>query len=270
MTKTIMLTGATDGIGLETAKRLAADGHHLLLHGRSEAKLEALSKTIAMVPGAAAIETYRADLSSMHDVIAMADAVTAKHDKLDVLINNAGVFETPHPITSTGDDIRFVVNTVAPYLLTQKLLPLMPSDSRIVNLSSAAQAPVDLNALQNGGQMGAGAAYAQSKLAITMWSMHLAHSIGQHGPSVLAVNPASFLGSKMVKEAYGREGHDLGIGADILVRAAISNEFEGVTGRYYDNDLRQLSDPHPDALDAKKNAAVVAAIEAVIQRLTRD
>ncbi|MEL7311543.1 MAG: SDR family NAD(P)-dependent oxidoreductase [Pseudomonadota bacterium] len=267
MTKTILITGATDGIGLETAKRLAADGHTLLLHGRSATKLQSLVETLGGLAEATNLETYQADFSRLGDVAAMADAILAQHSSLDVLINNAGVFETSNPLTPEGDDVRFIVNTVAPYLLVEKLLPMIRKDGRIVNLSSAAQAPVDLNALQNGGQLVAGAAYAQSKLAITMWSMHLSHAIGQHGPTVLAVNPASFLGSKMVKEAYGREGKDLGIGADILVRSAVSGEFEGVTGRYYDNDIGQLTDPHPDALDSNKNAAVVAAIETVIRRL---
>ncbi len=105
-------------------------------------------------------------------------------------------------------------------------------------------------------------AYAQSKLAITMWSCHMAMELKENGPAIIAVNPASMLGSKMVKEAYGVAGGDLSIGADILCRAALSDEFAGASGKYFDNDTGRFASPHPDALDAEKNAALVGTIEA--------
>ena len=265
MGKTILLTGATDGIGLEAAKRLADEPHTLLLHGRSERKLAELS---AMLSGSVAtLETWQADLSSLAEVVALASAVSDQHTSLDVLINNAGVFQVPHPQTADGDDLRFIVNTVAPYLLTRRLLPLMSANGRVINLSSAAQAPVDLDALAGRRSLTANAAYAQSKLAITQWSIHLARTLPADAPLVVAVNPASLLGSKMVREAYGTAGKDLGIGADILVRAALSDQFADASGRYFDNDQQRFADPHPDALDPARNAAVVAAIEAVVARL---
>ena len=264
MSKTILLTGATDGIGFETAKRLVRDGHALLIHGRSDAKLAATAQALSRVNSAASIETCCADLSDLDQVAALAAEVRETHASLDVLINNAGVYETAAPITPDGYDIRFIVNTVAPYVLTKALLPLMSSEGRVINLSSAAQAPVDFDAFAGRRRISASAAYAQSKLAITMWSLHLAQALGSEGPGIIAVNPASFLGSKMVKEAYGTAGKDLGIGADILVRAALGDAFKGVTGRYFDNDRQQFAAPHEDALDPAKNAAVVTAIEAVM------
>ena len=87
------------------------------------------------------------------------------------------------------------------------------------------------------------------------------------GPVVVAVNPASFLGTKMVKEAYGTSGNDIGIGADILARAATSDEFATASGRYYDNDAGRFADPHPDALDPHKNAAIVDLIESLLTAL---
>ena len=263
MTKTILITGATDGIGLETAKLLAGRGQRVLLHGRSAEKLVAARAQLAQTTGAGEIETYRADLSQLDEVAALAAAVAENHAGLDVLINNAGVFKTRDPVTASGLDSRFMVNTIAPYLLTQRLLPLLPADGRVINLSSAAQAPVELAALAGKVRLDDNQAYAQSKLALTMWSVHLARSLAG-GPAVIAVNPASFLGSKMVKEAYGREGGDLGIGADILVRAALSEEFADASGRYFDNDRGQFASPHPDALDAHKNARIVQGIEAVL------
>lgn len=262
MTKTILITGSTDGIGLETAKILALKGHNILLHGRSSEKLTHAEQAL---DGVSEVKTYTADLSLMSDVESFAQDVTRQHAKLDILINNAGVFNVPNPIMEGGMDIRFVVNTIAPYLLTQRLLPLLDSSGRVINLSSAAQAPVDLNALSGGVSLSAGEAYAQSKLALTMWSRHLAISLGSNSPVIVAVNPASFLGSKMVKEAYGSEGKDLRIGADILTRAALSDEFADASGKYFDNDSGSFASPHPDALDDIKSSAVVSAIEEILK-----
>jgi len=262
MSKTILITGSTDGIGLLTAKKLVADGHKILLHGRSEQKLAA---ALAEVGGDT--ETYMADLSNMQDVRALADAIIAKYKTLDVLINNAGVFKLPNAVTEDGFDLRIVVNTVAPYLLTKLLLPIMPNDGRVVNLSSAAQATVDLNAFSAGINFSDNEAYAQSKLALTMWSMHLAVILGKNLPAIIAVNPASFLASKMVKEAYGMQGNDLSVGADILIRAALSDEFADASGRYFDNDQGNFANPHSDALDAIKNQKVTQAIDELLTHL---
>jgi NAD(P)-dependent dehydrogenase (short-subunit alcohol dehydrogenase family) len=264
MQKTILITGATDGLGLEAAKLLAAAGHHVLLHGRNRAKLE---KAVEAVQGGEGrVEQYVADLSRMTEVESLADAVLEHHDSLDVLINNAGVFRTGSPITEDGLDIRFVVNTIAPFLLTRRLLPLLSASSRVVNLSSAAQAPVKLRALGGEIPLSDNAAYAQSKLALTMWSRALALSLGKDGPSVIAVNPGSMLGTKMVKEAFGVPGGDVRIGADILYRAALSDEFATASGKYFDNDAGRFAPPHPDVLDADKSADVVRAIETILAK----
>jgi len=264
MQKTILITGATDGIGLEAAKLLAASGHHVLLHGRNPVKLQ---KAVEAVRGGdGRVEQYVADLSRMAEVESLANAVLDKHDSLDVLINNAGVFRATNPVTEDGLDVRFAVNTIAPFLLTRRLLPLLGASGRVINLSSAAQAPVNLRALAGEVPLSDNAAYAQSKLALTMWSRALALSRGKDGPSVVAVNPGSMLGTKMVKEAYGVAGGDVGIGADILYRAALSDEFATASGKYFDNDAGRFARPHPDALDASKSADVVHAIEAILAK----
>ena len=267
MSKTILITGATDGIGLETAKSLATGGHKLLIHGRNAEKLAIARASLLQIDAAGEIETYQADLSRLADVVDLADAVSARHSQLDVLINNAGVFKLLGSSSAGGLDLRFLVNTIAPYVLTKRLLPLMSPRGRVVNLSSAAQAPVDLKALLGERGLGDGEAYAQSKLALTMWSFHLAQSLANEGPAIIAVNPASLLASKMVKDAYGMVGNDLGIGADILVRAALSEEFAGASGRYYDNDNRCFADPHADALNASKNGKLVSTIEDIVTEL---
>lgn len=266
MTKKILITGATDGIGLETAKRLYSEGHTLLLHGRNAEKLATTEKVLADSKGMGQIHSYRADLSRRADVVSLTDAITKEHDQLDVIINNAGVMRVPDTVTPDGLDTRFAVNTVAPYLLTKRLLPLMKPTSRVVNLSSAAQAPVEIDALQGKKRLlDDMSAYAQSKLALTMWNNALAASLGSQGPVFVAVNPGSLLASKMVKEGFGITGKSLSIGVDAITRAALSDEFADASGRYFDNDKGQFGPPHPDALNDQKCAAVLSVIEALIK-----
>lgn len=265
MQKTILITGATDGIGLETAKMLVSLGHNVLLHGRNKAKLDNVAQELAGLPDAGAVEQYVADLSRLSEVESLAAAVLEKHATLDVLINNAGVFVTPNPLTEDGLDVRFVVNTIAPYLLTKKLLPVMNASGRVVNLSSAAQAPVDPQAITGKHRLSSdGEAYAQSKLALTMWSVDMAQELGHNGPAIIAVNPKSFLGSKMVQQAYGAAGHDVRIGADILCRAALADEFADASGKYFDNDIERFANPHPDALNPQKCKKIVEIMEALL------
>lgn len=255
MSKTILITGSTDGIGLLTAKKLAAEGHKVLLHGRSPKKLGAAA---AEVDGDT--ESFTADRSDMREVTALADAVLARHDTLDVLINNAGVLKAPNPVLANGLDIRFVVNTFAPYVLSQRLLRIIPADGRIVNLSSAAQAPIDPNAMQGAVKLDEMTAYAQSKLAITIWTREMAKSLS-NGPAVIAVNPGSLLASKMVKEGFGVAGKDMNIGANILAEAAHGDRFKDASGAYFDNDERRFADPHPAALDTEHAAQVMQIIK---------
>ncbi len=268
MTKTILLTGATDGIGFETAKLLVKSGHNVLVHGRTKSKLETTATTLSKLAGGKDIETYQADLSVMAEVESLANEVSKNHKSLDALINNAGVFKVGNPITTDGFDLRFIVNVIAPYLLTKRLLPHLSANSRVVNLSSAAQSPVNLDALAGKIRLSDNEAYAQSKLALTMWTFHIAQKLGKSGPMFLAVNPASLLGSKMVKDAYGTNGKDLSIGADILSRTVLSEEFSDASGKYFDNDIGQFSRPHPEALDNQKNELVVKVVEDVLMKLT--
>jgi NAD(P)-dependent dehydrogenase (short-subunit alcohol dehydrogenase family) len=269
MQKTVLVTGSTDGIGLETAKMLVLAGHHVLLHGRNSAKLEEAEKALSALPGGGDVESYVADLSRMADVEALAKAVAERHAKLDVLINNAGIYRVPDSITQDGIDVRFAVNTIAPYLLTQRLLPLLGTSGRVINLSSAAQTPVDPKALTGRVRLSDAAAYAQSKLALTMWSRDMAHALKDDGAPIIAVNPGSMLGSKMVKEAFGVAGGELRIGAEILNRAALADEFAAAFGQYFDNDSGQFALPHPDALDPRKCQEIVNLIETVLVEITQ-
>ncbi|TMP40793.1 oxidoreductase [Pseudoalteromonas citrea] len=257
MIKKIMITGATDGIGLETAKQLATEGHHLLIHGRNDEKLQRVKQQLVAMSDATTIECYTADLSHPQHVVQLINTLKQHHNTLDVLINNAGVFKVPHTTTDAGLDVRFMVNTIAPYMLMQGLHALFNSTSRIINLSSAAQAPVNLDALAGRRSLDDMGAYAQSKLALTCFSHFMGIDNKEHGPAIIAVNPGSLLSSKMVHEGFGVEGKDISIGADILVQAALSDQFSNASGSYFDNDIQQFSQPHPHAIDAQKSAPIL-------------
>ena len=265
MSKTILITGSTDGIGLATAKSLVELGHKVLVHGRSEAKLKDVLKQLSSVAAAERLFAYQADLSSFAELQKLVAEVKSDHQQIDVLINNAGVFVINDKVTKDGLDTRFMVNTIAPYFLTTQLLGIMPCDARVVNLSSAAQAPLSAQELIQPSVQSDNAVYAKSKLALTMWSRSLALSLGPQGPVIVAVNPKSFLGSKMVEQAYGVAGTDLQIGADILIKAALSEEFADATGKYYDNDINRFTAPHPDAEQAEKIATIEQTIIDIIR-----
>jgi len=211
------------------------------------------------------IKTYLADLSNLSAVKSLAEKISADCNSLDVLINNAGVYKISDPITTSGIDVRFIVNTIAPFLLTQKLTPLLGKSGVVLNLSSAAQSPVDLNALQGKSQLADMEAYSQSKLAITMWSESLANKNKGNGPSIIAVNPGSLLASKMVKEGFGIAGHDINIGANILVHLAVEIEASNYSGQYFDNDKGEFSSAPPDVMDIEKSEKIIEVMEEILK-----
>ena len=266
--KKILITGATDGIGFETAKLLAKLGHKLIIHGRNPVKLQSTLESLTVINPKTKVESFAADLSNLVEVKKFISDIKDKHQKIDVIINNAGVLKTQNPILDNGFDVRFIVNTISPYLITKELAPLLAEDGRVVNLSSAAQAPVNIKALLGTEQVEEDfQAYAQSKLALTIWSQELKNDF-KESQVIVAVNPGSLLASKMVKDGFGVAGSDLSIGADILVRAALSDEFSDKSGKYYDNDSKQFARPHNEAEDATKCSEVLKAIERVIEQLS--
>ena len=247
MQKTILLTGSTDGIGKLTAIKLARNGYSVYLHGRSPEKLAASISEIKTISKNENIDGFVADLSDLVAVEKMAEQINTDMSKIDVLINNAGIFKSPASHNQKGLDTRFVVNYLAPYLLTEKLIPLMKkaTDPRIINLSSAAQSTVSGDALCGTVNLSDQEAYAQSKLALTMWSFYLAEILPV--VAVIAVNPGSLLNTKMVAEAYGRSRSSADKGADILYDLAVSDDYRGITGKYFDNDQGCFAQAHPDA-----------------------
>ena len=258
MEKTILITGATDGIGLLTAKKLVSMGHSVIIHGRNSTKLSAVEKELKEISPSTQIQSYIADFSDLKTVKTMAQKLLDSNTKLDVLINNAGIFKVIDSSTQYGIDVRFVVNTLAPYILTQNLLSIMSEKSRVINLSSAAQSPVNIEALYGHESLDDMSAYAQSKLAITMISQHMSKM--NTSPIFIAVNPGSLLATKMVKAGFGVEGNDIGVGANIIIQAGLSDLFAHRNGKYFDNDAQKFSSPHIDALNSIKVDNVVDAV----------
>lgn len=272
MKKTILITGSTDGIGKEAAFKLAKDGHQILIHGRNPEKLQSCLAELKEATQADQIQGFVGDLSDISQIDQLCADIRKAVPKLDVLINNAGVFKSKVEKNSSGIDLRIAVNYIAPYYMTHQLLPILKAseEARIINLSSAAQETVSLDALAGRQSLSTQSAYAQSKLALTMWSFYLAKQVPDIG--VIAVNPGSLLNTKMVREAYGKFWSPADKGANILHLLAVDKQFDQVTGKYFDNDignpLGRLGDAHPDAYNDDLIEAMVKATDQLIETLT--
>jgi len=247
MTKNILITGSTDGIGKLAANKMAKAGHQLYLHGRNESKLETVISELKRTSGNDHIEGFVADFSDLNQVQQMAQDVEEKLLHLDVLINNAGVLKSPNTTAENGLDIRFVVNYLAPFLLTTRLMKILSkkSKARVINLSSAAQSPISSGIFDGTNRLSDQEAYAQSKLAILIWSFYLARK--QSDVTVIALNPGSLLNTNMVREAYGRYWSSADKGADIIYELSLSPEYVNSSGKYFDNDIGRFGPAHEDA-----------------------
>lgn len=249
MKKTILITGSTDGIGKLAAIRLASEGHTIILHGRNSEKLAAVIEKVKSQTNNHNITGYTADFSDFSQVQDMAEGISNDITTLDILINNAGIFLTPTPLNKKGLDIRLAVNYLAPYLLTKAILPVIKNSPapRIINLSSAAQETVSMPVLNGDSTISNQATYAQSKLAILMWSFHLAAQ--ESRINTIALNPGSLLNTNMVREAYGKFWSPAEKGGDIIYDLAIKDDYRDASGKYYDNDAGRFNRAHDDAYD---------------------
>lgn len=264
MTKSILITGSTDGIGKLAAIKLAKDGHQMFLHGRNPVKLTDAINEIKNITQNENVEGFVSDFSDLQAVMEMGQKVSTELSSLDVLINNAGIFKSPVAMTKDGLDIRFAVNYYAPYILTNSLIDLLRKgdDPRIINLSSAAQAPFSEEALLGKREQSAMESYSQSKLAITMWSVQLSKTLADI--TVIPVNPGSLLNTNMVREAFGHHRSSADKGADILYDLAISEHHQHHTGDYFDNDRGAYGTAHGDAYDESKTERLIELTDALI------
>jgi NAD(P)-dependent dehydrogenase (short-subunit alcohol dehydrogenase family) len=221
---TILITGATSGLGRGVATKLSDEGHTVLVHGRDRAKVDELA-------GEVGTRGYVADLASLEQVRRLADDVASNEDRIDVLVNNAGVASSERRDSQDGFELDFAVNHLAHWLLTGLLLPKV--GARIVNVASIGQAPIDWDdpLLDRGWE--SFRAYAQSKLAQIAYTFDLAARL-DGGVTVNALHPATLMDTQMVRESFGRSMSTVDDGVGPVVRLAVGDDVEGVTGRFYD------------------------------------
>lgn len=265
MKKKIFITGSTDGIGKLAAIKLAEEGHNIYLHGRNQEKLSKVVSEIKETTGNQNLKGFTADLSDLNSVKKLAEQIENEVSAIDVLINNAGVYKSPQQFNKKGQDMRFVVNYFAPYLLTDKLIPLLEkgNEPRIINLSSAAQSSISFDALTGKEKLSEGDTYAQSKLALTMWSFYLADKLKDI--AVIPVNPGSLLDTQMVKKAFGKSWSSADKGADILYELAVSEKYKNITSKYFDNDSGRFGNAHTDAYEKNKIEKLISLTKDFLQ-----
>lgn len=239
--KTILITGSTDGVGRRVAQIIGSAGHEILVHGRDAMRAETTAKEIVATGGTAHV--YLADFSSLAEVRSFADAVSRDHPRIDVLINNAGIgFGRPggrREVSRDGHELRFAVNYLAPFLLTRLLLLVLSRrGSRIVNVASIGQEPIDFTDIMLTQRWDGQRSYRQSKLALIMFSFDLAEELRIAGVIVNAVHPATFMATTMVEQSGVAPWSTVEQGAGPILQLAVSPELEGRTGLYFDGKQR--------------------------------
>lgn len=277
--KLIMVTGATDGIGKETALGLARLGAQVIVVGRTPAKIAATVEQIKAQSGNQKIDSLQADFSSLEQIRKLASTFNQRYDHLDVLVNNAGGIFGSRSETADGFEWTFGVNHLAPFLLTNLLLPALQAavqrsgSARIVTVSSAAHAMSKLNFddLQNQRRYSAFRVYAQSKLANVLFTYELARRLSGTGITANALHPggvASNFGSgqpglfsKLIGLAMSF-GITPAQGAQTSIYLASSPEVAGVTGKYFSNQKPARSSP------TSKDPAAAARLWQISEQLT--
>jgi NAD(P)-dependent dehydrogenase (short-subunit alcohol dehydrogenase family) len=256
--RTIVITGATDGLGKGLATELASSGARLILHGRNEEKGQALLEELRQHKTGRAgarphvdgeLEWLRADFASLDDVRELADTLSGE-ERIDVLVNNAGIGTAgPREESQDGYELTFQVNYLAPFLLTRRLLPLIErsAPSRIVNVSSAGQMPIDFDDVMLERNYSGVQAYCQSKLALVMFTFDLAEELEGSGVTANCLHPGTYMPTNMVRAAGVEPVTPLEDGIAATMRLITSPEVEGVNGHYFDGTSE--SAPHQQAED---------------------
>ncbi|HEY2610327.1 MAG TPA: SDR family NAD(P)-dependent oxidoreductase [Reyranella sp.] len=251
--RTALITGATDGVGRVVARALAQQGWCVLVHGRDRPRGEALVREIEQAGGSATF--LAADLASLAEVRRLTDAVKQQTDRLDLLINNAGigsVGSAPGRQTSAdGHELRFAVNYLAGFLLTHLLLPLLKASApaRIVNVASAGQQAIDFSDVMLTRGYSGGGAYRQSKLAQILFTIDLAQELEGSGVIANALHPSTYMNTTMVRQSGTTPISTVEDGAAAILQLAVSPTLDGKSGLYF-NVLREAR-ADPQAYDAE-------------------
>lgn len=248
-TQTILVTGATDGLGRYVATELVRAGATVIAHGRDAGKTDRVRRELAQVSPGAQIETALADFAELRQVDRLASDVLRGWDRLDVLVNNAGIgFGAPatgREVSADGLELRFAVNYLAGYHLTRRLLPLLRTSApaRIVDVASAGQVPLDFDdPMVERGYDGV-TAYRRSKLAQIMATFDLAEELPADQVTANALHPATFMDTPMVRQFGGRPMSTVAEGGAATLRLIAAPELDGVTGRYFSGTHEARADP---------------------------
>jgi NAD(P)-dependent dehydrogenase (short-subunit alcohol dehydrogenase family) len=233
--KTALVTGSTDGVGRMVATRLGLMGARVLVHGRDAERGACVVTEITGGGGTATF--FPADLADLAEVRRLASAVRQATDRLDILINNAGIGTAGgvRETSADGFELCFAVNYVAGFLLTSLLLPLIKASApaRIVNVSSGGQQPIDFtDVMLTRGYSGA-RAYCQSKLAQILFTIDLAAALDGTGVTVTCLHPATYMDTAMVRRAGVMPVSTVEEGAEAILNLAASPALEGRTGLYF-------------------------------------
>jgi NAD(P)-dependent dehydrogenase (short-subunit alcohol dehydrogenase family) len=260
---TVLVTGATDGLGRALALELAAGGATVLLHGRDPVKGERTLHEIREATGSDRLAFYLADFSSLSEVRGLAERVLAEHDRLDVLVNNAGIGrgDGSREVSEDGYELRFAVMYLAPFLLAQLLEPLLvrSAPARIVNVASAGQAPIDFDDLMLERGYSGIQAYCQSKLALVMLTLDQAEALRDRGVTANCLHPGTFMPTKMVLDAGIRPVDSLESGVEATMRLVAAPELADVNGKYFDRTREARALDQAYDREARRRLADIAA-----------
>lgn len=247
--RTVLITGATDGLGRALAHELASRGASLILHGRSSARGGELVEELRSATGNDRLSFERADFSSLEETRALADRIVATYPRLDVLVNNAGLgVELERRVSRDGHELTFQVDYLAPYVLSCRLAGLLSASApaRIVNVTSAGQAPLDFDDVMLERGWDGGQAYCQAKLAEIMLTIDLAGRLAGSGVTVNALHPASYMPTKMVVKLFTPRS-TVAEGVGHTLKLITDPDLEGVTGAYFNRSTRARA--HEQAYD---------------------
>ena len=262
---TVLITGATDGLGRALADELTDRGWRVLVHGRDEGRVDAAVAALA-ARGGPDPAGYVADFAVLDEVRRLAEEVRSRETRLDALVNNAGIGPgppgAPRETSADGHELRLQVNHLAAHLLTRALLPLLRASApaRVVHVASGAQQPLDLDdPMLERGYDGT-RAYAQSKLAMVADALDLAEALDPAEVTVNALHPGSLMDTKIVRESFGAAQRPIDEGVAATARLVDDDALVGVTGRYFNGTVEAR--PAAQARERQGRAA--------LRRLTRE
>jgi NAD(P)-dependent dehydrogenase (short-subunit alcohol dehydrogenase family) len=240
--KTVLVTGSTDGIGLATSRKLAANGHKVLVHGRTEEKAQTALRKILADPSlkdpipTQLLAPVWGDLSDLDQVVTLATQVQSAGPQLDVVLNNAGVYMDHRALTKQGFEMTFCVNHLAVHLLTSRLLPVLKSrpTARVVTVSSVAhqRAHLHFDNLNAEKKFDAYEAYSASKLCNILFTRCLAALLKDTKMTVNCLHPG-VIDTKLLRAGFNIQGDTLEMGSETSYFLATSPSVENMTGGYY-------------------------------------